>query len=60
MCICDEGYDGDDCGTVTDADNIILFIIDDFEGIYADYKLWIQVTGAIIKSTCSFEPHSKF
>ena len=57
--MCDDGYDGEDCSTVTDTENIILYIIDGFEDIHVNRKLWIHVTGAVIKNTCPFEPYSK-
>jgi len=59
VCICDDGYDGEDCSTATNTENIILYIIDGFENIHVNYKLWIHVTGAVIKNTCPFEPYSK-
>ena len=57
--MCDDGYDGDDCSTVTNKDYMIDYIIDNFDRSDVDDKSWLQVTGGVIRDTCVSEPNSK-
>jgi len=57
--MCDDGYDGQDCSTITIKDYMIDNIIDNFEGSDIDNKPWLQVTGGTIRDTCISEPNSE-
>ena len=58
--MCDDGYDGEDCSTVTNKDYMIGYIIDNFESNEIDSKSWMRVTGGTVKDTCTSEPISKY
>ena len=57
--MCDDGYDGDDCSVITNKDNMITDIIDNFEGSYVSEKTWMQISGGVIEDTCPSTPLSK-
>ena len=58
-CICDDGYEGEDCSVVKNKEDMITDIIDNFEGHYANEKIWLQVNGGVIRDTCPSAPLSK-
>jgi len=57
--MCDDGYDGQDCSTITNKDYMIDYIIDKFDRSDIDSKSWMRVTGGVIKDTCISEPNSE-
>jgi len=57
--MCDDGYDGQDCSTITNKDYMIDYIIDKFDRSDIDSKSWMRVTGGVIKDTCVSEPNSE-
>ena len=59
MCICDDGYEGEDCSVIKNKEDMITDIIDNFEGRYASEKIWMQINGGAIKDTCPSAPLSK-
>ena len=59
MCMCDDGYEGEDCSIVKDKENLITNIIDNFEGSYVSKKTWTQINGGVIEDTCPSMPLSK-
>ena len=58
--MCDDGYDGDDCSTVTNKDYMIDYIIDNFDRSDVDDKSWMRVTGGTVRDTCTSEPNSEY
>ena len=57
--MCDDGYEGDDCSVIKNKEDIIMNIIDNFEGSYVNEKTWMQINGGVIKDTCPSSPLSK-